>query len=125
MHAEEIRKKDQYLKKLVSAARAVISNQVALPFGVIRIVRILAWLQPLSDVEYPIFRSFLYEAERQSLPLSTDRLLWNPDKLAEKDEQLQEIVERYRKDIIEECWNITKAYGQPQSKPEEPGRAQI
>ena len=94
----------------MAAARSVIANETSLAQGCVRIDRVLGWLES-SEMDYAIFRSFLDEARRDSLPLGTDRLLWNPARLAEKDELLQEIIGRYRRDILEACWNIVERFG--------------
>ena len=48
-----------YLKKLVSAARAIVTYQVGLPVGCLRIRGILRWLQPHIELSYPVFDEYL------------------------------------------------------------------
>ena len=66
MHPEDSKRSAQYLTKLVSAARAVIAFEVALPQGCVRLAKVLYWLQPLEELDYPVFQQYLEETALQA-----------------------------------------------------------
>ncbi len=103
--------RDQHRAKLVSAALSILANEVALPQGCVRIAKILYWLRPLDDVQYPVVREYLQALEETGAPLGSDRLLWERRRLAELDVALWSVTERYRAAIIEACWSIIDRFG--------------
>ena len=98
-----------YLKQLVSAARAIVTYQVGLPFGCIRVRRILAWLRPHKEVAYPVFDEYLKSVSE--LPISSERLMWSRDALREADKKLEAASRKFRDDIFEACYEIIDSYG--------------
>lgn len=103
--------RDRFLSKLVSAARAILANEVALPQGCVRIAKILYWLRPVADVSYPIIHEYLQAVEATGAPLGSDRLLWERRRLAELDIALWNVTERYRPALVEACWDIIDRFG--------------
>ena len=57
------------LKKLLSAARAIVTYQVGLPVGCIRVRRALIWLRPHQELSYPVFDKYLQALN--ALPISS------------------------------------------------------
>lgn len=98
------------IKKLVSAAKALLSLQVGLAVGAQRIDRILRWLEPEIQSNHQIFSEFI-SAIPAGLPLGSARLLWEPNKLLENDPILSKIENKYRAPILQECLNIIQIYG--------------
>ena len=74
-------------KKLVSTARAIITYQVGLSVGCIRVDRTLSWLRQDIPLSYPVFDEYLRSV--QELPISTERLEWNRDALRASDKKLE------------------------------------
>jgi hypothetical protein len=99
-----------YLKKLVGAARAIVTYQVGLPVGCIRVSRVLYWLRPHQELSYPVFDKYL-QALRE-LPISSERLEWNREALREADKKLEAASRRFRDDIFEACYEIIDSYGE-------------
>jgi len=99
-----------YLKKLVSAARAIVTYQVGLPVGCIRVSRVLTWLRPYKELSYPVFDEYLQELK--TLPISSERLEWNREALREADKKLEAFSRRFRDDIFEACYEIIDLYGE-------------
>jgi hypothetical protein len=93
-----------YLKKLVSAARAIVTYQVGLPVGCIRVRRTLFWLRPYRELSYPVFDEYLQALS--ALPISSERLQWNREALREADKKLEAVSRRFRDDIFEACYEI-------------------
>jgi len=98
-----------YLKQLVSAARAIVTYQVGLPVGCIRVQKILSWLRPHLELSYPVFDEYLKSVE--GLPLSSERLHWSRDALRASDIKLEEENRRFRDDIFEACYKIIDSHG--------------
>jgi hypothetical protein len=97
------------IKKLVANARAIISYQIGLPVGCIKMNKILTWLTPYEEtLDYPVFRDYLNEA--YDLPLGSERLRWNRDALRRYDERLISINLKYREKIIDTCFDIIEKY---------------
>lgn len=99
-----------YLKKLVSAARAIVTYQVGLPVGCIRVSRALTWLRPHKNLTYPVFDTYLQAL--RALPISSERLRWSREALREADKKLEAICREFRDDIFEACYEIIDSYGE-------------
>jgi Protein of unknown function (DUF2489) len=100
-------KRTSNLRKLVSAARSILTYQTSLPLGCQRAARILYTLRPF-EIDFPIFREFL-DATRD-LPTGTERLHWQRDALRERDAQLEKIIRRYRDKVFDACYEILDRY---------------
>ena len=98
-----------YLKQLVSAARAIVTYQVGLPIGCIRIRRIIFSLRPHIDLSYPVFDEYLESLS--GLPISSERLKWRRDALREPDKKLEAANRKYRDAIFEACYEIIDSHG--------------
>ena len=97
------------LKRLVSAARAIVTYQVGLPFGCIRVRRILLELPPFKEVSYRVFEDYL-KAVRE-LPIGSERLRWNREALRKHDKILEATSSRFRDAIFEACYEIIDSHG--------------
>ena len=85
-------KRDNYIKKLVSNARAIISNQIDLA----------------------VFSE--YRTKTKDLPLGTERLSYNLTYLKQQDKQLDELTKHYKDKIIEKCFEIIAVFGNKKSE---------
>jgi len=110
-------KRTSYLRKLVSAARSLVTYQVGLPVGCIRINGILTGLKVygITDIQYPVFGEYLQIT--RDLPISSDRLFWDRDVLRKKDMILEGINQKFRDPIFETCYTIIDMYATPSEKP--------
>jgi hypothetical protein len=97
-------------KKLTSAARAMLSQQVGLTVGASRIANCLFWLGAETEQKYPVFRRFLH-AIPGDIPIGGARLLWNPEALLPTDQRLAPIEVQYREQLFRECIEIIRANG--------------
>ena len=97
-------------KKLVSAARAILSLQVGLGVGCIRIKKILGWLGPEATTEFPVFAEFLSSIPG-SVPVGNERSHWSSKALLEIDQKLAKVEARFRPRILEACAEIIAIYG--------------
>jgi hypothetical protein len=108
-HSQE--KRNNYIKKLVSNSKAIISHQVAVPLGSQKMLKILFWIdniEPLNRVDLSVFKD--YYTKIQGLPLGTERLSYNKDFLQSEDSKLNPITANYRNKIIEKCFEIIEKY---------------
>ena len=60
--------------------------------------------------KFPIFREY-YDSQPVNIPVGTERLYWNPDKVLETDLQLSQLESKFRPKILEACVIIIKDYG--------------
>ena len=97
-------------KKLVSAARALLSLQVGLAVGAKRVADALYHLDPEMRGKHTVFSAF-YDAIPADIPLGNVRLLWQSDAMIRTDAQLAEIESRYREKLLSECAVIIRTYG--------------
>lgn len=95
-------------KKLVSAARSVLSLQTGISVGCIRITKILYWLGVNHKDEYPIFEKFLNDTV--GIPIGNERLEWETKALLKEDKKLALIENKYRNSILTACTEIISEY---------------
>jgi hypothetical protein len=110
-------KRDSYIKKLVSNARAIISNQIALPLGASKMTGIISWvdqIEPINQIDLAVFSE--YRTKTKDLPLGTERLSYNLTYLKQQDEQLDELTKHYKDKIIEKCFEIIAVFGNRKSE---------
>lgn len=102
--------RQNYLRKLISSARAILTNQVALPLGIHKMLKIVTWINQIELV--PLDLTVIKEYHRQIVdyPLSSDRLLWERMKLLQLDTELEEINRLYRKALLLKCFEIVDLY---------------
>lgn len=104
--------RQNYIIKLVANARAIISNQIGLPLGVLKMRKFIHWIdniKPLLDTDLEIFSS--YYLNMDDLPIGTERLLWNIEKLIEFEEEFDQLNKLFRADILRKCAEIINKYG--------------
>ena len=83
------------LKKFVSTARSIITGQVGLPLGIMRLHKNfigcrIHGIKPLSDDDLRIINSY-YDLIKE-YPIEQERLEWAPDVLQKLDENLERIT---------------------------------
>ena len=86
-------------KKLVSAARALITGDMGLVPAATNISYILRSLMEHAPNDCKIFDEF-YQAIPMTIPLGTARLEWPIDLLLEFDEVLTEVEREYRPRLL-------------------------
>ena len=104
-------KRKNYIKKLVSNSRAIITHQIVIPLGSVKMEKILYWIdqiEPLNEIDLSVFSQ--YNTKIRSLPIGVERLSYNKDFLLYEDSKLDYFTANYQKDIIEKCFEIIKKY---------------
>lgn len=102
--------KDARTRRLVSAARALLSLQVGLYVGARRIENSLVWLGPDFQAKHRVFAEFT-DAVPRDIPVGTARLLWNPEAMLATDARLASVEARFRAQLLAECVEIVRHYG--------------
>jgi hypothetical protein len=97
-------KRDVYAKKVVSAARSLVTYEVGIPRGCQRVRRALYWLKPFEAGLPTIFDEYLEKVA--TLPIGSERLEWSRDVLKEKDVSLEAINQEYRDALFEASWGL-------------------
>ena len=100
-------KRNNYIKKLVSNARAIISNQIALPLGASKMYKILIWInqiEPLEEIDLKIFNEYI--SHIRNFPIGTERLAYEQEFLKRQDKELDELTMQYKDKIIDKCFEI-------------------
>jgi hypothetical protein len=103
-------RRQQLIEKLVSNAKAIISNQVALPLGVQKMNKIIRWIndiEPLKE-DLSIFRD--YDINTDDLPLGTERLNWNIEKLIEIESEFDQANLLFKADILRKCKSLIATF---------------
>lgn len=91
----------------------MVTYEVGLPVGCLRIGKVLFWLKPYEQLDFPVFSEYL-EATR-GLPMASDRLLWNVDSLRGSDKKLEAINAEYRNRVFDACFEIIQNYASPKA----------
>ena len=113
-------KRDSYFRRLVANARAVISYQVGLPVGCIKMNRLFTWLEYEGEkLAYPVFGEYLENV--RSLPTGSERLECSRAALRRYDERLVAINLEYRERIIDACFDMIERYGEDKTDQSESG----
>jgi hypothetical protein len=97
-------KRDSAARKVVSAARAIVTYQIGLPQGCVRVNRALRWLAPYEKSLPTVFEDYLKEV--RLLPIGSERLTWNRKALKEKDIALEAANQQFRNQIFDSCWTL-------------------
>ena len=97
-------KRDSAARKVVAAARSIVTYQIGLSAGCQRMRRALLWLAPYETDLPAIFEEYMQEV--QGLPIGSERLLWDRKVLREKDAMLETTNQRFRDRVFDTCWTI-------------------
>lgn len=107
-------KRDSAARKVVAAARSIVTYQIGLPQGCLRVNRALAWLAPYETGLPTVFEDYLKEV--RLLPIGSERLAWNRKVLGEKDVALEAANQRFRNQIFDSCWSLIERFAEPGGK---------
>lgn len=97
-------KRDSAAKKVVAVARSIVTYQIGLPAGCVRMLRTLSWLAPYEKGLPEVFDKYMKEVRR--LPITSERLYWNREALQETDRLLEAANRRFRDRIFDACWAL-------------------
>ena len=92
--------------KLVSTAKAILSNRIGISLGVKKMNEIASSLtgQQKSQIDLSVFEEF---AKRiNGCPVGSERLLWDKESLKKQDIIVDKVIRVYRDKIIDKCFEI-------------------
>ena len=108
----EITKRKNQIEKLVSNARAIISNEIALPLGSHKMEKIIVWIndiESIKEIDLKVFSD--YNNQTSDYPIGVDRLRYNMNYLLELDVKLDNLTSYFKPTIIEKCFEIINEFG--------------
>lgn len=94
------------ISKLISNAKAILTNHVGISLGVREMNKIAAAI-PASEqlsVDLSVFREF--EKKIDGCPVGSERLLWDKETLKKQDIIVDKIIRIYRDKIIDKCFEL-------------------
>jgi hypothetical protein len=101
-------------RELVSVARSIVTYQIGLPLGCVRLARIRTWLKPLEDVEFPAVERYLERV--RGLPIGTERLTWDRGALRQEDVKLEAANIEFRDPVFETCYSILDRFAEIEAR---------
>ncbi len=107
----EITKRKNQIEKLVSNARAIISNEIALPLGSHKMEKIIGWIvdiEPIKEIDLKVFSD--YNNQASDYPIGVDRLGYNINYLLELDVKLDDLTTYFKPTIIKKCFEIINEF---------------
>ena len=105
------------IRKLVSNARAIITEEIGLSVGCSKMYKILKWLEPFEMVKVAEINVFeKYDVETQYIPSGTARLYCSNETFKRYDDALQEVNCKYRVKVISVCFEIIDIYGEKENR---------
>ena len=103
-------KRDSAARKVVAVARSIVTYEIGIPAGCVRMSRTLSWLAPYEADLPKVFEEYLRQV--QSLPLTSERLGWDRSVLREKDKILEATNQQFRDQIFDTCWALIDRFSQ-------------
>lgn len=100
------------LKKLVSNSRAILSNQISMPLGSLkmeRIIYLIEQIKPITELNLKVFSD--YNIQTSDYPIGEVRKGYNAKFLAELDIKLDNITLCFKNEVEEKCVEIIKIFG--------------
>ncbi len=94
-------------ERILAYARRILTNQIALPFGIMLIARIFREVDGIK-VDLTVFETFLRCIP--NYPIGTERLLWNKEALKKQECELDSVTQIYRDIIFDKCFEIIEVY---------------
>lgn len=104
-------KRDSAAKKVVAVARSIVTYQIGLPAGCMRMRRTLCWLSPYETGLPEVFDEYLNEV--RLLPITSERLFWDREALQKSDKLLEAANQRYRDRVFDACWALIDRFTGP------------
>lgn len=112
MNTLEEQKRDNYIKKLVSNSRAIVTNQIGLSLGIQKMYKISRWIDQIESIE-TIDLDIIRECYDQisEFPLGSERLNYQVGFLLQQEKSLEKIMHPYKEPIIMKCFEIIEKFG--------------
>ena len=95
------------MNKLISNAKAILTNQVGISLGVRKMNKIISSINQIQLITKPdltVFQEF--EKKIDGCPVGSERLLWDKEALKMQDIIVDKVIRLYRDKIIDKCFEI-------------------
>lgn len=92
------------LRDVISNARAIITYQVGMPRGCVRMSRLFARLKPRSVPDFPVFNDYVKAVT--PFAIGHERLYWNREALFAQDLKFEEINRKFRDPVHKACHDL-------------------
>lgn len=112
MNIHKETKRKIYIAKLVSNARAILTKQIEIPLGVLKMGKIMYWIkciEPLTEVDLEIF--FEFNKKTIVFAIGNERKFWQKEALEIQDKALEILILKYKEEIFDKCFEIVNKYG--------------
>ena len=97
-------KRDSAAHKVVAVARSIVTYQIGIPAGCVRMSRCLSWLAPYETALTTVFEEYLQEV--RDLPITSERLGWDRSVLQDNDKALEAANRKFRDQLFDACWAL-------------------
>jgi hypothetical protein len=101
--------RDSSARKVVAVARQIVTYQIGLPAGCQRMMRTWSPLLENGQELKSVFEEYMRQVT--GLPISSERLQWDRNVLAEKDRTLEQINTEWRDRIFATSWALIDLLG--------------
>lgn len=99
------------LKRVVSAAKSVLSGQVGLTVGCFSVRNRIYQVDRQLLLQFPVFEEYCSRLPNE-IPVGSERLHWNLAVVLSTDPQLAEFEFQYRSKILKACVQIIERYSE-------------
>lgn len=96
-------------KRLVSAAKSVLSGQVGLTVGCFSIRNRMCQIDRELLLKFPVFEKYC-SALPNEIPIGSERLHWSMSVVLKTDPQLAKLEFKNRAEILSACVKIIESY---------------
>jgi len=100
--------------KLVSNARAIISNQISIPLGILKMERIIFGInqigknEKLETIDLRVFSE--YNSKTINFAIGSERLKCSKEFLIEQDKLLDQLTSKYKEKLLNKCFEIIEEF---------------
>ncbi|RZK04704.1 MAG: hypothetical protein EOO43_22250 [Flavobacterium sp.] len=106
-----LKQREKLIKKLVSNAKAILSNQISLPLGIARMGTTITWIENIERLPNINLQILLeYNNLTAKYFIGTERLMCNKDFLIEQDKELDKITMMNKDKLISKCYEILELF---------------
>lgn len=107
---EEIKRRNQ-IKKMVSNARAILTNQIDFTEGCFKMkgfISNISFIKPIEEIDIGVFKQF-YD-KMSYYPVGNEKLNYNKEYLATLNVEIEEILQEFKPIIISKCSEIIETF---------------
>ncbi|GEO11106.1 hypothetical protein [Segetibacter aerophilus] len=95
------------IRKLVSNAKAILTNQIGFPLGVSKMHTLIVYInqiEPITNINFSVVNEYLSKID--GCPIGSERLQWEKEALKKQDKIIDEATYYYKDRIVDTCFHI-------------------